>query len=423
MGTQKDNEGPVEGSSLLSKFGLTKEFSEAEEGSESDSVDDDLYTLNMFMRDALIGVSILLTLLLLLFLYTGKYPPLVVIESGSMQHDDESSSLGVIDQGDLVLIKSVDSQDDIRTWQDGKETDYKTYGDYGDVIIYFKNGDTSGTPIIHRAIVLIEFNTTGKVGDDTVYYFDVPQWGLYHVDQIRYNINQRGEDVLIHYDPQPNKGSNSYGPYGFDGYITKGDNNYGPDQGLGGLTYFNRKGEKLMVKHVYVKWVDGKARGEIPWYGLLKLKISNNEHNEEAPQNSWTNIWLSSGALVAAIAILGGLEYRRDLQFREKAHKEEEEQKLAEKEKKRKKKSKKKNKLGKKSPPDDESEPDRELDKEPDKEPDKELDSEPDKELDSEPDKELDSEPDRELEKEQTDFRIDALFPDSDEKQKDKKEP
>ena len=78
--------------------------------------------------------------------YTGNWPPMVVIESGSMEHDDNPlypepgfTHIGVIDTGDLVLVKSAE-RSDIVTYLAGKQQGYERYGDYGDVIIYYKNG-------------------------------------------------------------------------------------------------------------------------------------------------------------------------------------------------------------------------------------------------------------------------------------------
>jgi len=244
------------------------------ESKKEDVQEESRYSIYTLVRDLLLSVAIILLIFLLLYLYTRKYPPLVVVESGSMQHD-EKSHLGVIDQGDLVLIKKVDEPGDIITWVEGKKKGYKTYGDYGDVIIYYKNGNTDETPIIHRAIVYIRYNESAWDNETKKYerYYDVPDWGLYHVRSIHYTFIQRGKEIIVHYKPE--------GPY--DGYLTKGDNNLNMDQGLGGLS----DSEGKPVEHVNFNWVDGVARGEIPWFGLIKLKLSHNEHIDEAPANSW----------------------------------------------------------------------------------------------------------------------------------------
>ena len=58
------------------------------------------------------------------------------------------SHLGIIDTGDLVIVKEAEKSD-IVTYLAGKKTGYKMYGDYGDVIVYYKNGiDTyNGQPV------------------------------------------------------------------------------------------------------------------------------------------------------------------------------------------------------------------------------------------------------------------------------------
>ena len=99
------------------------------------------------------------------------------------------------------------------------------------------------------------------------------------------------------------------------GFITKGDNNQNPDQGLGGL----RDNTGKSVSHVYIKWVDGVARGEIPWFGLIKLKVSGNEHIDQAPQNSWTWLYVSIGLIVSLPFIIEAVflikeKYLKDLE-------------------------------------------------------------------------------------------------------------
>ncbi len=265
------------------------EDKKSEQPAEENEDDYDMMTL---FRDVLISVAVILALFLALYFYTQKYPPLVVVESGSMAHGEESE-LGVIDQGDLVLIKKVDSPKDLTTWGQGKKDDYKTYSDYGDVIIYFKNGHTDDTPIIHRAIAYIKFNETAKDDEgNTQRYFDVPEFDIYHVTVIHINIVQRGRPVSIVYKPeQP-----------FDGYITKGDNNGNADQGPTGLN--DNQGKD--VQQVKIDWVDGVARGEIPWYGLIKLKLSGNEHIEEAPSNSWTLLIVSISIFLSLPFVVQG---------------------------------------------------------------------------------------------------------------------
>ena len=60
------------------------------------------------VRDIAIALIIVAILIGTVFAYTQVWPPLVVIESESMQID-EFSHIGIIDTGDLVLVKKVTS--------------------------------------------------------------------------------------------------------------------------------------------------------------------------------------------------------------------------------------------------------------------------------------------------------------------------
>jgi ribosomal protein S27AE len=70
------------------------------------------------------------------------------------------------------------------------------------------------------------------------------------------------------------------------GFITKGDHNSQTDQMYAG------------GGPVDLTWVVGKARGEIPWFGLLKL-WSTGSLGSPAPPNSVTNLWIALGVIVA----------------------------------------------------------------------------------------------------------------------------
>ena len=133
------------------------------------------------LKDVVVAFVIVIIVMASLWAFSGGiWPPMVVVESESMMHDDDSM-IGVIDTGDLTIVKKIHDRHDIVTyvegnpkyqitWVDrdgthgnqnfsGKISPHKTYSDYGDVIIYKKNG-MEGTPVIHRAMVWIEANTT-----------------------------------------------------------------------------------------------------------------------------------------------------------------------------------------------------------------------------------------------------------------------
>ncbi len=201
----------------------------------------------MLIREIILAIAIVGIILAALWAYTGQFPhtPMVVVTSSSMMHENEPfGRIGTIDPGDLVLVKKVYSRNDIITRGDplNPHTKHKTYGDYGDVIIYYPNGDKSSTPIIHRAICYIERNPNGT--------YDIEEYGIHNAKSI--NLVELGLALPYHSSYENYKPPHS-------GFITKGDNNNECDQ-AGGLS-----------SPVKLEWIVGKARGELPWFGLIKL--------------------------------------------------------------------------------------------------------------------------------------------------------
>jgi signal peptidase len=237
------------------------------------------------LGSALLVVS---AVFMLTWVYTGNWPPMVVIESGSMEHDDNPlypepgfTHIGAIDTGDLVLVKSAE-RSDIVTYLAGKPQGYERYGDYGDVIIYYKNGLrgvcsagasldetecnrqdgewTPATPVIHRAMAWVEVRDNGS------YY-------LPEVDMEFAN----GKLVLAEIGLPPGAPLTGITQ---SGYITKGDStgNRHPDQ----LTHRDLLGQQ--VQPVQPGDIVGMARGELPWFGLIKLKLTQPENYAAAPE-------------------------------------------------------------------------------------------------------------------------------------------
>lgn len=245
----------------------------------------------LFLRDAGIALAFVACILLAMYAYTGLWPPLVVVESESMMHsEDNVSYIGVIDTGDLVLVKSVDSVPDIETYMEGYASGHRTYGDYGDVIIYRINGLEDRTPIIHRAIIYLEVNDGGGFRAESLR--DVPEdkWATSDPDDtwddltsVLRILHVGFQDETVTIDTSRLSRSS--------GFITKGDHNDVVDQSYSGR-----------ATPVDSSWVIGKARGEIPWFGLLKL-WSTNTLVSEAPPNSVRNLWISL-ALIVIVPII-----------------------------------------------------------------------------------------------------------------------
>ena len=247
-------------------------------------------------KDVGMAIGSVLLVFLLTFAYSGNWPPMVVIESGSMEHTDNPlydepgfTHIGTIDTGDLVVVKEA-GKPEIVTYLQGKKTDYKKYGDYGDVIVYYKNGireldGTPVTPVIHRAMAWVDVleEPRDMNGDNITDYYYIPEIETYFGSKIEFS--EIGLSGGAHLKNLENSG-----------YITKGDStgNPHPDQ----LTHRDINNDP--VQPVDPDWVVGMARGELPWFGLIKLKITQPENYDNAPSGC------KSMLLISIIIILVG---------------------------------------------------------------------------------------------------------------------
>ncbi|MHB8604031.1 MAG: S26 family signal peptidase [Thermoplasmatota archaeon] len=239
------------------------------------------------------------TLLLVLFLYTGTWPPAVVVESGSMMHENEPfGRLGTIDVGDLVLVKKINGRGDVELNVDKDAHD--TYSGRGDVVLYERDGDATATPVIHRAMSWIEVDGAGA---NRTYRLLLPD-GYHDFGTAGVAWPAFGFDASHVCCP-----TGAYKPTN-SGFVTKGDNartNTATDQALG-----------ITREPVKPEWVLGVARGEIPWLGLVKLVFANdfNDYspdwwrvgNAYAPGDAWLCLILS---LVVVIGAPIGIDFAR----------------------------------------------------------------------------------------------------------------
>lgn len=269
------------------------------------------------VKDVGLAIGSVVIVFLLTFAYSGNWPPMVVIESGSMEHDNNPlyseprySHIGTIDTGDLVVVKKAEKSD-IVTYLEGKKTDYKKYGDYGDVIVYYKNGiETYNgqpvTPVIHRAMAWVEV-----VDKDN---------GTYYIPEINttfYGKIQLAEIGL--------GGGASIQNLQNSGYITKGDStgNPHPDQ----LTHYDITGSS--VQPVDPDWIVGMAKGELPWFGLIKLRVTQPDNYYNAPPECRTMLWISMFVVLAGPVLAGKVwdtyQERRAAEKKPKSDKKKEE--------------------------------------------------------------------------------------------------
>ena len=239
--------------------------------------------------------------------YAQNWPPAVVVESSSMMHRDDEVSygrVGTIDPGDLVLVKRVAEPGDVRTFLEGASDHYR---EPGDVIVYRPGGDERATPIIHRAMAYVEVLDGGfRVRWDPAAPCEGngakdpadPGWCLFP-----------REGLLI---PSAGIAWRDGSPWrpDADGFITKGDNpSTNPIMDPAAGISKNERGGPGVVR---LAWVEGKARGELPWFGLVKLALAG-QPNEDSPPPSYVKVgsayapadlWVSLA--VALVLLLAG---------------------------------------------------------------------------------------------------------------------
>ncbi len=249
--------------------------------------------------EPLVALALIVLLLVGLFAYTSNWPPIFVVESDSMQHG-YGDTVGLINTGDLVLVQKV-SPSTIVTYVEGQQTGFSTYGEYGDVILYHPNGATLATPVIHRAILYLEWDP--QTGDYSAPSLAGLPCGsqpgaLYSIAGSSTGCGSTGLITTITLYDVGWKGATVSIPLGglgrYSGFITMGDNNLvagSPPQGKTDQSW----GISALVAP---SWVMGVARGMIPWVGAFKLLIDGNA--QEVPAQSWQFLALTISAIVLA---------------------------------------------------------------------------------------------------------------------------
>lgn len=287
------------------------------------------------LREAVAAAAVVALVFGLLTLWSGVWPPLVVIESGSMMHqegcldpgdrDDDGDRectpygrFGTMDPGDIVAVKKASARQDIELLVEAGEP---RFGLAGDVIVYYRNNDTSKAPVIHRAVAWI--NVIGE-GPDRRYTVDWIGRERLHFSSAGVYLPEFGLDERYGYPKE-----RAFKPIK-SGFITRGDNpltNPASDQALGisGL--------------VEPGWIVGKARFELPWFGLIKLALANSI-NQEKPPIAWVRIgnafapadlWIMLGVVLGVLlSIPVVVDIRRAWKERQRDRADEERRRQAE---------------------------------------------------------------------------------------------
>jgi signal peptidase I len=244
--------------------------------------------LHVLKREASLAIGLVILLLGSMTIATGSYPPMVVVESGSMMHDNEHGSVGAIDPGDLVLVMSPDRHDIITfaeaTETGGEHEGYETHGMPGDVIIFRKNGG-SDTPVIHRALLQAIANPNGG--------WDVPgtdvvgaESGFVELEYDCFHGNSKLKidlSIITH-----------------EGYITTGDNRWSNGCQYDQQSLTDENGE--LVTAIKDEWIMGVASLEIPWVGAVKLYASGTAG--QVTGNTWGNLAVLVAIIISAPVII-----------------------------------------------------------------------------------------------------------------------
>ncbi|SFC20785.1 signal peptidase, endoplasmic reticulum-type [Halobiforma haloterrestris] len=185
----------------------------------------------VLVRDVLSSVAIVAVIGLLLFAVSGVWPPLVAVESGSMEPNMERGDLiFVVDEDRFVGDDSV-GDTGVVTLENG-QGDYEKFGQAGDVIVFRPDGSERQTPVIHRAHFWVE------EGENWI--------------ETKANEEFVGDVTCEEVRTCPAR---------YDGFVTKGDANAGYDQYRGGAR----------TDVVKPEWITGKATFRIPWLGHVRL--------------------------------------------------------------------------------------------------------------------------------------------------------
>ena len=260
-----------------------------------------------WIREAMLAGGLVVLVLISMWVATGSFPPMVVVESGSMMHTEEGS-VGAIDPGDLVLVMNPDRVE-IVTFVEATEAGsdhfgYESHGMAGDVIIFRKNGG-SDTPVIHRALLKAVANASGG--------WDVPGTPLVNVESITWKL-----DYPCY--PHGNLSITDWMPL-HGGYLTTGDNARSNgctvDQivatgGNHGLTDENGN----PVRAVKDEWIAGIASTEIPWVGAAKLAFSGT--SSHVTDTTWRSLAVVIAVIISIPYLLEVILERREPSDEEK---------------------------------------------------------------------------------------------------------
>ena len=189
----------------------------------------------LFVREIAVSVFVVLVIGALLFAASGVWPPMVAVESGSMEpHLQRGDLVFVMEEHRLAPEYAVNGTG-IVPKSVAENRDHQRFGGYGDVIVYRPFGSDTATPVIHRAHFWVE---------------EGENW----YDRAEPQYVQAESCEALRFCPAP-----------YDGFITKGDNDASNNY------YDQARGISTPVKP---EWIRGTAKVRVPWLGWVRLAVS-----------------------------------------------------------------------------------------------------------------------------------------------------
>ena len=192
-----------------------------------------------FLREVATSAGAVLLVGLLLFGVSGVWPPMVAVESGSMEPHMHKGDLVFITEPGRYTPDAAYGSTGVVTAESGAEIGYRSFGGEGSVVVYDDPGQ-AGPPIIHRAQFYVD------AGEN---WYDRPDPEYVSADSCRELRNC----------PAPHAG-----------FITKGDANGRYDQASG------------IASPVRSSWITGIARLRIPYLGWVRLGLADVVQGQES---------------------------------------------------------------------------------------------------------------------------------------------
>ncbi|MDL0122754.1 MULTISPECIES: S26 family signal peptidase [Halobacterium] len=189
----------------------------------------------LFVREALSSLLVVSMVGLLLFSVSGVWPPLVAVESGSMQPNLQKGDLVFVTEEHRLSPEYASGETGVVPHRTATAHGYEKIGGTGDVIVYEPDGNSRAVPIIHRARFWV---------DNEENWYD------------------RADESIVAAD-SCSELRNCPAPHA--GFITKGDNNRSNN-------YYDQSAG--LSEPVKPGWVRGTAEYRVPFAGWVRLVIS-----------------------------------------------------------------------------------------------------------------------------------------------------